>query len=84
MKHLIVSAFALLALTAPAFACVYCEKVTGYAGSPGDTRSGTVFYGDVNCGAAGTCVMPSLSAPGSSSAVETENCPTPTMRASRS
>lgn len=79
MKHLAVAALALMALTAPAFACVYCEKATGYAGNPGDTRSATVFYGDVNCGPTGACVMPSLSAPGNSNAVETEICPRPSM-----
>lgn len=77
---LAIAAIAMLAFTAPAFATGTCEtRVTdggvtivetqtpylAYAGS--NAGSKPVFYGDVGCGPAGTCVMPSLSDLGSSS-----------------
>ena len=82
MKTLMFAAAALMALTAPSFAgescsdCKYGNLVTftGYAGNPADTRSAAVFYGDIGCGPAGTFVMPSLSAPGNSNAVDYQVC----------
>jgi hypothetical protein len=76
IRSLVLATVAALAFSSAALAGGLCKEAdiaavpgtpafNSYSGNNGGTRP--VFYGDIGCGPAGTCVMPSISDFGSTS-----------------